>query len=180
MEVLHAEFPPNEAPSFVIEPMGKKGSYRLLPETFSPARSRHICASLLHVIKNGEFKSKFGLNAFYDNPFFLRKIRSDALRFVATFLQEQGFKLATKPFVKRGVMMLDGVPMFSEFFVPLDESFWDPAFSILGDLIRRKGGLAESDSPAAEAHMRDLFAASKGLVFPRSPAGASAASAVDD
>jgi hypothetical protein len=173
---IHAEFPPNEAPGFFIEPIGKNGAYRLFPECFSPSRSRQICATVLRVLKEGGFKAKFGLNAFYDNPFFLRKIRSEALRFTATFLQKEGLKLGTKPFVKRGVMMYDGVPMFSECFVPLDESYWDAAFSVLGELVRDKPGLGDDDSPVAEADMRDLFVASKGLVFPRAVAEARAGS----
>ncbi len=160
-------FPAQEMPGFVVEVMGKQGSFRVFPETFSPIRSRHICATILQALKISDFKTKFGLNAFYDNPFYLRKIRSTALRFTAAMLQAEGLKLGTKPFIKKGVMMLDGIPAFSECLVPEDESYWDAAFSIIGDVLRHGPTLGENDTPAAEAQMRDLYAASKGLVFPR-------------
>ncbi len=176
---IHSLFPAQEVPGFIVEPMGKQGSYRVFPETFSPVRSRQICANILHLLKDSDFKTKFGLNAFYDNPFYLRKIHSTALRFTATLLQAEGMKLGSKPFVKKGVMLLDGVPVFSECLVPEDETFWDPMFPIIAGTLRRGVTLGEGDTPAAEAQMRDLFAALKGLIFPR-PLGAEAAVAPSD
>ncbi len=170
-------FPPQEVPGFVVEVMGKQGSFRVFPETFSPIRSRQMCATILQTLKHSNFKDKFGLNAFYDNPFYLRKVRSTALRFTAAMLQAENLKLGSKPFVKKGVMMLDGVPVFSECLVPEDESYWDAMFPILGDIIRDGPTLGENDTPAAESQMRDLYAGSKGLIFPRAfvEAGATAA-----
>jgi hypothetical protein len=165
---IHSQFPNGEAPGFALDPMGKMGSYRLYPETFSPIRSRQICANILHLLKDGRLKDKFGLNAFYDNPMFLRKIRSDALRFTATMLQAEGLKLGTKPFVKKAVLMLDGVPMFSEYLVPEDESFWPSAYPIISSLLRSPPSDVDS-APVAEAEMRDLYVAAKGLIFPRHP-----------
>jgi hypothetical protein len=161
-------FPSNEAPGFTIDPMGKKGSFRLYPQTFSPIRSRQICANILHVLKEADFRTKFGMNVFYDNPVFLRQIRSDALRFVAEFLQSEGIKLTDKPFVKKNVMMLNGLPMFSEFLVPLDEGFWPSAYPFLASTLRSPalGAVDALPTPLVESQMRDLFVAAKGLLFP--------------
>jgi hypothetical protein len=165
-DFISAQFPTSEVPGFVIDPMGKKGSYRLYPQTFSPIRSRQICANILHVAKQADLRGVLGMNAFYDNPIFLRQIRSDALRFVANMLQAEGIKLKDKPFVKKGVMHLDGLPMFSEYLVPLDEAFWPSAFPFLASLLRSPSSADGSTLPLVEPQMRDLFAASKGLVFP--------------
>jgi hypothetical protein len=175
-DFISEKFESEDVPDFVIEPMGKRGSYKLIPETYSPMEGRRICASILQAIKPAEkkhgkkskedLKSRFGLNAFYDNPLFLREIRSSALRFVAQMLQDQGIKLVGKPFVRRDVMILNDIPMFPEYLVPAEESLWAPAFSFLGDTLRAPPANF-SDTPVAQAIMEDLFVAGKGMLFPK-------------
>ncbi len=170
------KFQEDEAPDFVIKPMGKRGSYKLIPETHSPMEGRRICAAVLQAVKPSEkgkkpkqddLKTRFGLNAFYDNPLFLGEIRSNALRFVAQMLSDQGIKLKEKPFVKREVMLLDGIPMFPEFLVPTDEALWPSAFPVIGDILCDPPADKSKLAPLALATMEDLFVAGKGLLFPR-------------
>ncbi len=169
----------DDAPDFVIEPMGNRGSYKLYPETYSPMEGRRICATVLQAIKpasgvknagkqkkEDDVKTRFGLYVFYDNPFFLREIRSSALRFVAEMLQDQGLKLTSKPFVKREVVMLHDIPMFPEYLVPADESLWASAFQIIGDILRSPPATGNGP-PAALAAMEDLYVAGKGMLFPK-------------
>jgi hypothetical protein len=168
----------DEAPDFVIEPMGNRGSFKLFPETYSPMEGRRIWATILKAIKpssgvknagkkkEDDVRSRFGLNVFYDNPVFLREIRSTALRFVAQMLQDQNLKLTGKPFVKRDVMMLDDIPMFPEYLVPDDEALWASAFQPIGDILRARPSVTEGTPPAALAVMEDLFVAGKGMLFP--------------
>jgi hypothetical protein len=171
-----------ETPDFVIEPMGNRGSYKLIPETYSPMEGRRICAAVLQAVKppskepgkkkdqrSVDLKTKFGLNVFYDNPIFLREIRSCALRFVAELLQNQGFKLSGKPFVKRDVMILNGIPMFPEYLIPTDESLWASAFPLIGDILRAPPTNV-GETPVAQAIMEDLYVAVKGMLFPRTRA----------
>ncbi len=159
---------------FVVEPMGKKGSFKVHVEALSPMESRRLCAAILSASKKG-LKEKFALNAFYDNPLFLRGIRSEVLRFTATMLQEQGLKLRGKPVVKKDILVLDGVSLFPEYLVPSDETFWSPAFHTIGNLVRQhshsfdpRGNITVRD-PLALGLMEDLFVASKGLLFPNPP-----------
>ncbi len=171
-----------DGPDFVIEPMGTRGSYKLLPETYLPMEGRRICATILQAMKpandgksggkgkksnqNESVKSRFGSNVFYDNPMFLREIRSSALRFVAEMLQDQGLKLSGKPFVKREIMMLNDIPMFPEYLVPADESLWASAFKFIGGILRNPPANKET-SPVAQAIMEDLYVAGKGMLFPK-------------
>ncbi len=176
------KFADGEAPDFLIEPMGTRGSYKLLPETYSPMEGRRICASILQAIKPNvninagkraargnevTLKSRFGLNVFYDNPLYLREVRSTALRFVAQMLQAEGLKLSGKPFVKRDIMVLNDIPMFPKYLVPPNEDLWPTAFPFLGNLIRNPPAAASGSPPAALAVMEDLFVAGKGMLFPK-------------
>jgi hypothetical protein len=154
--------------------MGKRGSFKLYPETYAPAESRRICATVLQAVKGGDnkesegdVKSKFGLNAFYDNPMFLREVRSNALKFVARMISNQGIRLTGKPFVKKDMMHLNERPMFPEYLVPDDETVWPSVFPLLGEILRRAPAPDEGTNPPAKSIMEDLYVASKGLVFPQ-------------
>jgi hypothetical protein len=181
-DFINDKFADSEAPDFVIEPMGKRGSYKLIPETYSPMEGRRICAAVLQAVKpnvninagkraaRGDeetLKSRFGLNIFYDNPVFLREIRSTALRFVAQFLQAEGLKLVSKPFVKRDILLLNDIPMFPEYLVPGNEGLWPSAFPFLATLLRNPPVMNTDSPPAALSVMEDLFVAGKGLLFPK-------------
>jgi hypothetical protein len=168
------EFVDGEAPDFTLEPIGTHGSFKLYPDTFSPLESRRVCAAVLKAVsgedikkKKEDLKSKLGLNVFYDNPFFLREIRSSALRFVAQMLQDQGLKLTGKPFVKRDVMVLNNIPMFPEYLVPSDEALWPPCFPLLGNILRSSRSPPEGAPPLALSILEDAYVASKGLLFPK-------------
>jgi hypothetical protein len=185
-DFINDKFASDEAPDFVLEPMGNRGSYKLFPETYSPMEGRRICASILQAIKptsggkgagpNGgkklrqsgeDIKSRFGMNVFYDNPLYLREIRSNALRFVASMLQDQGLKLTGKPFVRRDVMVLNEIPMFPEYLVPDDEALWASAFKLIGNSLRNPPANKEGIPPVAQAVMEDLYVAGKGMLFPK-------------
>ncbi len=181
-DFINDKFADDAAPDFVVEPMGKRGSYKIIPETYSPMEGRRICASILQAVKpnvninagkriarGGEdtLKSRFGLNIFYDNPLFLREIRSTALRFVAQFLQTEGLKLNSKPYVKRDIMLLNDIPMFPEYLVPGNEGLWPSAFPFLANLIRSPPSTDTDSPPAALSVMEDLYVAGKGMLFPK-------------
>jgi hypothetical protein len=163
----------NDTPDFVIEPMGTKGSFKLYPETHGPMESRRICALVLKAVKpdpknkkKKDVKSEFGLNAFYDNPPFLREIRSEVLRLTAQMLQDQGIKLSGKPYVKRDVLYLNEIPMFSEFLVPSNEGLWPTCFSKIGDILRSNPNPVTSDVPLLESFMQNMYTAGRGMIFP--------------
>jgi hypothetical protein len=164
-----------EESRFEVEPIGKNGSFKVFVEALTPASSRKHCAEILLMAKKG-LKDSFGLNVFYDNPFFLREIRSEVLRFTASMLQDQGLKLRGKPVVKRDMLVLDGLTMFPEYLVPSNEALWTPAFQTLGDMLRSNRDPSfdpkqpiVTSTPLAQALMEDLFVASKGLIFPKPP-----------
>jgi hypothetical protein len=165
----------NDAPDFIIEPMGTKGSFKLYPETHGPMESRRICALVLKAVKpdpksknkkKKDVKSEFGLNVFYDNPPFLREIRSEALRLTAQMLQDQGLKLTGKPFVKRDVLHLNEIPMFSEYLVPSNEGLWPTCFSKIGDALRSNPNPTSFDKPLLESFMENVYKAGRGMIFP--------------
>jgi hypothetical protein len=172
-EFIMDKFETDEAPDFIIEPMGSKGSFRLYPETYSPAESRRICATVLKAAKPNaknnpreeDIKTKLGLNVFYDNPLFLREIRSEVLRLTAQMLQSEGLKLSGKPYVKKDVLMLNDLPMFPEYLVPPDEALWPACFSALGEILRQSPPPVSS-VPLAQSVMEDLYVAGRGLIFP--------------
>jgi hypothetical protein len=172
-DFINSQFEDGEGPDFVIEPMGKRGSFKLYPETYSPMESRRICATVLKAVKpdkqdsrKEDVKTKFGLNVFYDNPVFLREIRSEALRMTAQMLQAQGMKLRVKPFVKRDILILNDVPLFPEFLVPADESLWPACFTKLGEILRSNPNPNPDGPPLAQSFMEDMYTAGVGMIFP--------------
>jgi hypothetical protein len=178
-DFINEKFEDGEAPDFAIEPMGNRGSYKLFPETFSPMEGRRICAQVLKAVKpsaeakgkgkkssGNDIRSRLGLNVFYDNPVFLREIRSNTLRLTAQMLQDQGLTLARKPYVKRDILMLDDIPMFPEYLTPTDEGLWPSCFKFLGDVLRNPPAQKEGIPPVAQSVLADLFVAGKGMLFP--------------
>jgi hypothetical protein len=172
-DFIVSQFEDGESPDFVIEPMGTRGSFKLYPETHGPMESRRICASVLKAVKpdskdktKEDVKAKFGLNAFYDNPIFLREIRSDALRLTAQMLQDQGLKLSGKPYVKRDVLHMNDVPMFSEYLVPANEGLWPTCFAKLGEILRGNPNPNPDSPPLAQSFMENMYTAGKGMIFP--------------
>jgi hypothetical protein len=113
-----------------------------------------------------DVKSRFGLNVFYDNPPFLREIRSDVLRLTAQMLQAQGLKLSGKPYVKRDVLHLNEIPMFSEYLVPPNEDLWPTCYAKLGDILRSNPQPDPSRPPLAQSFMEDMYTAGRGMIFP--------------
>ncbi len=92
----------NGAPPFILEPIGKNGTFRLIPWTLSPLESRGICGAILNRAKD-PIRTCYGLNIHYDNPFQLRVIRSRAQKLVARFLRDNNLQLKSKVTFPKGV-----------------------------------------------------------------------------
>jgi hypothetical protein len=121
---------PQGGPPFVFEPLGKNGTFKLIPCTFSPLESRAICAAVLSAAKDA-VRRAFGLNVHYDNSLRLREIRSRAHKLVAKFLQDRKLTMNGKVTFPKGVLHINGIGLFPEYLVPADEDWWPECYEFL-------------------------------------------------
>jgi hypothetical protein len=117
-------------PPFALEPLGKNGTFRLIPWTISPLESRAICGSVIGAAKE-PIRTCYGLNIHYDNPFHLRAIRSRTQKLVARFLRDRGITMKSKATFPKGVLTINGIGLFSEFLTPEDESLWPRCYPFI-------------------------------------------------
>jgi hypothetical protein len=117
-------------PPYVFEPVGTKGTFKLIPCPFSPLESRAICAAVIQAAKEA-IRQAFGLNIHYDNHIRLRQIRSRAQKLIARFLQEKKLTLPGKVIFPFGVITINGIGLFAEYLVPEDEELWPECFEFL-------------------------------------------------
>ncbi len=121
---------PGGPPPYIFEPVGTKGTFKLIPCTFSPLESRAICGAVIQAAKE-PVREAFGLNVHYDNHIRLRQIRSRAQKLVASFLQARKLKMGGKVGFRRGVITINDIGLFPEFLVPEDEDLWPDCYEFI-------------------------------------------------
>jgi hypothetical protein len=156
---------PRGPPPYVFEPVGTKGTFKLIPCTFSPMESRAICAAVIQASKEA-VRRAFGLNVHYDNHLRLRQFRSRAQKLVARFLQEKKLTLSGKVTFPRGVITIHGIGLFPEYLVPEDDELWPDCYEFIEPAFdpHVASGAFEDKTDRGRFYdgMAEVFARSKG------------------
>jgi hypothetical protein len=157
---------PRGGPPYVFEPLGKNGTFKLIPCTFSPMESRSICASVIQAAKEAVRKA-FGLNIHYDNCFRLRQIRSRAQKLVAKFLQDCKLSMNGRATFPKGVLHINGIGLFPEYLVPADEDWWPECYEFIEPAFESlvASGAFEDKTEYGRFYdgMADVYVRSRGL-----------------
>jgi hypothetical protein len=157
---------PQGGPPYVFEPLGKNGTFKLIPCTFSPMESRSICAAVLQAAKDA-VRRAFGMNIHYDNSLRLRQIRSKAQKLVARFLQDRKLTMNGKAAFPKGVLHINGIGLFPEYLVPDDEDLWPECYEFLDaafDSHVASGAFEDrTDRGRFYEGMADVYVRSRGL-----------------
>ncbi len=157
---------PQGGPPFLFEPLGKNGTFKLIPCTFSPLESRAICAAVLQAAKD-PVRRAFGLSVHYDNSLRLRQIRSRAQKLVARFLQERKLSMNGKVTFPKGVLHINGVGLFPEYLIPADEDWWPECYEFIAPAFDQfvASGAYEDKTDQGRFYdgMAEIYVRSRGL-----------------
>jgi hypothetical protein len=157
---------PRGGPPYVFEPLGKNGTFKLIPCTFSPIESRAICAAVISAAQD-PVRRAFGLSVHYDNSLRLRQIRSRAQKLVARFLQDRKLSMNGKVTFPKGVLHINGIGLFPEYLVPEDESWWPECYEFVApafDPMVADGAFEDrTDRGRFYDGMADIYVRYKGL-----------------